>query len=151
MMIFKMTKYWRKTKKRGFTIDSQNALKKHTQFCLVGIFEASLKLKFVLKIKTVTAWHYLVTPQRMGAVCEAFFSSVFPEASFLFWRFNFKLPFALWWRLCHFSNIRLFERIVWVFIITVLLSLRLWMLFRHLQAWRYYDIYSIPYINLLIR
>ena len=97
-------------------------LKKHTQFCSVGIFEGFIEARICLDI---IWWRR----RGWGPFLRLSFFSVFPEASFLFWRFNFKLPFALWWRLCHFSNIRLFERIVWVFIITVLLSLRLWMLF----------------------
>ena len=36
-------------KKCGFTIDKQNALKKRTQFCLVGIFEGFIEARICLE------------------------------------------------------------------------------------------------------
>ena len=49
----KTTKYQENAKKRSFTIDNQNALKKHTISACLEYLRASLKLEFVLKTKTV--------------------------------------------------------------------------------------------------
>ena len=53
MMIFKNNQVSGNSKKRSFTIDNQNALKKHTISACLEYSRASLKLEFVLKIKTV--------------------------------------------------------------------------------------------------
>ena len=96
----KRPKYEGNDKKRGFTIDKQNALKKRKQFCLVGIFEGFIEARICLENQNcgspgggggsidffALGQDHLVLfgdAVKDGVVSEAFFSSVFSEAAFV--------------------------------------------------------------------
>ena len=116
----------------------------------------SLKLEFFLKIKTVAHrgkyWLLRIRTRPLGIIWWRrkgwgrfrgfLFFSIFEGRFRFFRRLYFRLPFALWCRLFHFFNTRLFERIGWVFIITLLSSLSGCGCFFHRLIGRTFDMYK---------